>query len=810
MQRKNWLLICVLLLSLSTLNSAWAASPYLFKDTTGKWWEQSIAECSAAGLVGGRGNGIFDPKASVSRGEAILFLNRSLGQRAQADNYNISAGNYNFPAGFPEAYKRNVAFAADKGYISKAGIPSMQPKHPANRAEIAVLFANALKLNADGYVLNFKDKAAIPSSLQSYVAAAVKHGIMSGRPDNRFDPNANVTRAEMAAIIARLVESGKISPNPSKQFVATVTAVDTIGNKISVAKGGQTLSYSLQPDALRYKDGKSIPLGSLKPNDNVKLVLDNTNKVVFLAHTVAAPTSGGTTSPVTLTTTYTGTIRGLTIGSLSFQPDSGALNAYPLATNVAIKQSGLTKDLTALTSGARAEIKVTDGTVTEINLLNNAVLGTERRGYIANMYLDYFTIRYDDGTSEEIQRNAVSTVVPTFLRGQRVALTKAGNTITSIVPLNETRKLFGELVSVGTSNITIEDVDGYERTVDFASGYRVKDKDGDNIDRDDLEEEDSVEIELNSSDDAMVIKLTDGSSSSSSSLQGEVTTVDTSGTWGVTIEKADGNKKTYDVEDDVDVYDEDGDDMDFDEIRKGDYIKVKLNSSDDVTRIDLLDVEVVKGEVTDVDDSGTWGITIEEDNDEETYEVSDEVDVDEDGSSRDFDDIRDGDYVQLIIDNDADEVIAISILDESEQDGSYEGTVTGLDLDDDEITIKDGSSKTYALARDVTVEKDNDDMDLDEILIGAKVEVTVEDGEVTEIEITDDEDITVEGEMVTVGSNYIELEQENGEHRLSFASNVRFIDDEGDTIDEDDLDDYEDEDVSIELRDGKIYRLKVE
>lgn len=817
MHRKKWLLFCVLILSLSTISSAWAASPYLFTDSVGKWWEQSIAECSAAGLVGGRSSGKFDPKASVSRGEAILFLVRALGQRAEADNYNISAGNYNFPAGFPEIYKRSVALAADKGYISKAGIPSMQPKQPANRAEVAVLFANALKLSADGYQLNFKDNSAIPSSLQGYVAAAVKHGIMSGRTGNKFEPNANVTRAEMAAIICRLVESGKIAPYPDKQFVAKLTAVDAVGRKITVTKGGQTLSYSLQTDALIYKDGTRISLSSFKVNDSAKIVLDSTNKVVFMAYSIVGPTSGsvGTGNNVSITTTYTGTIKGLTTGSLSFQPDSSAINAYPLAGSLKITQGGLTKDLTALTSGARAEIKVTGGSVTEVNLISSLPTGTEKKGYIVNMYLDYFTVRYDNGTSEQIEKNLVTGTFLQYARGQRVALYKSGNFITSIVPLNEASKLFGDIVNVNSSAIAIEDLDDYERSIDLASSYRVKDEDGDSMDLDDLEEEDSVEIEINNQGDAVIIKLTDGSSSSSSSsnLFGEITDVDTSGDWGITIEQLDGDKETYDVEDDVDVYDEDGDDIDFDELDDGDYVKLKQNSKDDITRIDVFDVDEVEGEVyEDVDTSGSWGITIKKSgSSKKTYEVSKDVEVDEDGKSRDFDDIEDGDDVKLVIDNDADEVIAISILDKDDNDDdTYEGTVTGLDLDDDEITIKDGSSKTYDLARNVKVEKDNDEIDLDEILIGSEVEVTIDDDEVTEIEITDDEDIEIEGEMVSVSSSYIKLEQENGEHKLEYASNVKLYDDRGKSISKSDLRDYEDDDVTIELKDGEIYKLEVQ
>ncbi|SHK67151.1 S-layer homology domain-containing protein, partial [Desulforamulus aeronauticus] len=656
----------------------------------------------------------------------------------------------------------------------------------------------------------------IDPSMQTFVAAAVKHGVMSGKTNNLFDPKANVTRGEMAAIVARLFENGKINPSPDKYFIGKLSTVDVTGKKITVTKDGQSKTYSLDADALCYRDGKRTGIGVFKANENVKVALDAANKVTVMAYTTAT-----TTAPpsVSVATTYTGTIRSLLSGNpitLSFQPDSGTLNSYPLSSNAIIKQNGIVKDLTALTSGSRAEIKVTGDSVTEVNLLSAVPSGNEKRGYVVNMYLDYFTIRYDDGTSEEIQKTNAGASFSQLFRGQRVAVTKSGSLVTGVVGLSEAKKLFGEVVSVGSSSITIEDVDGYERNIDMASSYKVKDEDGDTIDLDEINEEDEVEIEVNSKEEAVTIKLLDGSSSSSSSsnLEGEVTVLDTSGDYSIKIRKPDGSEKTYDVEDDVDVY-EDGDSIDFDDIRKGDYVKLKLNSRDDVTRIDILDVELVEGEVTDVDTSGSWSITIEDSRgDDETYDVSDDVDVyDEDGKSKKFKDIDDGDQVKLVIDDD-DEVITITILDEdssSSRDGTYTGTLTGLDEDDEELTLKTSSgTKTYTLARNVDVENDGDELDLDEILIGSKVRITVEDGEVEEIEITDAEDITIEGKLYNIDAHYIWLKQENGTHKLKMASDVTLEDDEGDEVDWDELkDDFLNDDVEVELDNGEVETLTV-
>lgn len=808
MKRRLLVLFSIIAITLFPLTAAWADS---FKDTAGQWWEQPIAECSAADILGGRGAGLFAPKDSVTRLEAVVMLNRALGHRNEADTYAMSQGGYGFAADFPEWGKRNIAYAADKGYIAKAGIPSMQPKHPASRAEIAVLFANALKLSANGYELTFADKSSIPTNLQPFVAAAVKHGIMVGKAGNKFDPNANVTRGEMAVIIARLFENGKISPQPEKYLVVKISSIDVTNKKITVVQGGQTLTYSLATASIQYRSGAKSTLSSFKPGENVKIVLDTGNKVTFLAYTTANPSN----SNISITTTYTGTIRGLVSGNpwtLSFQPDNDSLNSYPLLSSVKITRSGLTTDLTALTSGARAEIKVTGGNVSEINLLGSQTTGNEVKGYVVNVYLDYVTVRYDDGTSQEINKSTASSGFYQLVRGQRITLTKVGGIVTGITPVDEPRKVFGEVVNIGSSSITFEDGDGYERTLDFASGYKVKDKDGNSIDWDDVEKEDSVEIEINGQEKAVTIKLIDGSSSSD--LEGEVIDLDTSGDYSIRIEKYNGSKKTYDVKASVDVYDQDGDDQDFDQIKEGDYVRLKLNSSDDVTRIDTLDVKLVEGEVTNVDNSGSWGISIKKSNGSEyDYSVNSKVKVWEDSLSRDFDDIDKGDNVRLLINSD-DDVYIINILDGSAaSDGTYDGVITSLDIDEDKLTIKKNSkSTTYTLSNDVEV--DNGDKYLEDILIGCEVEIEVDNGKVDKIKITEDEDIQIEGELDDVRTDYVYLKQDNGtssgvRHKLYFASNPSLKNKDGDSIDMKDLDDYEGKDVIIKLENGEIDSLEV-
>ncbi len=805
-------LVAVLFITLISWSNAEAVSSHLFKDTTGQWWEQSVAECSAADIVGGRGNGLFAPKDSVTRAEAIVFLNRALGQRSAADNYAMSQGGYNFSKDFPEWAKKNVAFAADKGYISKAGIAGMQPKQSASRQEIAVLFANALKLSADGYELTFKDKASIDPSMQTFVAAAVKHGVMSGKTNNLFDPKANVTRGEMAAIVARLFENGKINPSPDKYFIGKLSTVDVTGKKITVTKDGQSKTYSMDADALCYRDGKRTGIGVFKANENVKVALDAANKVTVMAYTTAT-----TTAPpsVSVATTYTGTIRNLLSGPLavSFQPDSGSLNSYPLSNNVTIKQNGQVKDVTYLTSGVRAEMRVTDGSVTEINILSTLSSGNELKGYVVNVYLDYLTVRYDNGTHEQLQR--ISNVsFAGIVRGQRIALTKVDNMITGISSLSDTRKVFGYVESVGSSSINLEDLDGYERTFDLASNYRIRNEKDNSIDLRDIKRGDNVELELTDQDKVQLIKLTSGSSSSSSDYEGEITYLKTSGNYRITIKKYDGSEKTYDVKDNVEVYQDDRK-RDFDRLYEKDFVKLKLDSSDRVTRIDILTVEVLEGTVTHID---TYDNTIEIENSNgrrTEYDVSRDVKVWEDARSRTMRNIRSGDKVRLILDSKR-YVTEINLGEgTSSSDGSYFGTIYSLDIDEDKLIIeKSGKKTTYNLDDNVTVRSNGNGNYLEKLIIGSEVEIRVEKGKVTRIDVDNYERIPLKGTFDRISAGRIYIEQENGNGsglRLTLLLDERATlrDDRDRSFDISDLGRYTGKDVEFEIRNGEVDYLKI-
>ncbi|MBP1962491.1 S-layer homology domain-containing protein [Paenibacillus aceris] len=92
--------------------------------------------------------------------------------------------------------------AVSGGIVSGYPDGTFKPNATVTRAEFAVMLMNALKLQGEGAALTFTDTAKIGTWAQKAVAQAVKAGIIHGYEDGSFRPDAQITRAEMAVIVA--------------------------------------------------------------------------------------------------------------------------------------------------------------------------------------------------------------------------------------------------------------------------------------------------------------------------------------------------------------------------------------------------------------------------------------------------------------------------------------------------------------------------------------------------------------------------------------------------------------------------------
>ncbi len=96
--------------------------------------------------------------------------------------------------------------AAEKGIVSGYPDGAFKPNHPVTRAEFMVMLAGALQLEEEGATLAFTDQDQIGTWAMQSVAKAVKAGIVNGYGDGSFQSNTQITRTEMAVMIARALK----------------------------------------------------------------------------------------------------------------------------------------------------------------------------------------------------------------------------------------------------------------------------------------------------------------------------------------------------------------------------------------------------------------------------------------------------------------------------------------------------------------------------------------------------------------------------------------------------------------------------
>ncbi|HZG86158.1 S-layer homology domain-containing protein [Paenibacillus sp.] len=122
---------------------------------------------------------------------------------------------------------RQIQSIAAKGIVEGRGEGQFDPNAYVTRAEFAKMIAKTLGI--EGGEENFSDVSST-DWFQPYVGAVQKWGITNGRSAGQFAPNENITRAEMATMIARALEQvrGVQSFAESEAMLEQFTDADSI------------------------------------------------------------------------------------------------------------------------------------------------------------------------------------------------------------------------------------------------------------------------------------------------------------------------------------------------------------------------------------------------------------------------------------------------------------------------------------------------------------------------------------------------------------------------------------------------------
>lgn len=182
-----------------------SASTSSFIDMDGyDWASKSVEYLYANGIVSGTGGGKYSPGAPITRGSFMLMLNRAF-------KFSASGGSGFSDVPDSSVYADAIKVAQALGIAQGSG-SRFYPTQPLSRQQAAVFLARAMR--ADGWTLSagtrsdlsaFSDAASVSDYAVGDLAAMVRLGIFQGGSDGRLNPQATLTRAQMAVILCRAI-----------------------------------------------------------------------------------------------------------------------------------------------------------------------------------------------------------------------------------------------------------------------------------------------------------------------------------------------------------------------------------------------------------------------------------------------------------------------------------------------------------------------------------------------------------------------------------------------------------------------------
>nr|MDA3846606.1 S-layer homology domain-containing protein [Vallitaleaceae bacterium] len=185
-----------------------------FDDITTHWAKDSIEVMASRHIINGRSASIFDPDAIITRAEFTALVIRTLAITAddmpavnQAPLVDILLGKW---------YSAELGLAASVGILPEDMRVTFNPDMTLSRAYMAVIIANGLALRKnltieDGTIdsdalLRFTDLEGLSDESISAIQFTVQEGLLNGRSETEFAPQGNLSRAEAATVIKRLLE----------------------------------------------------------------------------------------------------------------------------------------------------------------------------------------------------------------------------------------------------------------------------------------------------------------------------------------------------------------------------------------------------------------------------------------------------------------------------------------------------------------------------------------------------------------------------------------------------------------------------
>ena len=205
------ILAAVMLLGMIIMPATAAEGKMPFTDVkSGKWYYEAVEYVWKNDLMNGMTATTFEPNTAMNRGMLVTVLWRVEGSPAPKGTTPFTDLKQNY-------YKKAVAWAYENEIVNGTTKTTFAPENPITREQIATIFYRYAQFakrdtSAKGDLSKFPDNSKVAKFAKDAMTWAVGEGLISGtKIDGKdyLDPKGNATRAQVATILMRYLESGK-------------------------------------------------------------------------------------------------------------------------------------------------------------------------------------------------------------------------------------------------------------------------------------------------------------------------------------------------------------------------------------------------------------------------------------------------------------------------------------------------------------------------------------------------------------------------------------------------------------------------
>ena len=184
-----------------------ASGELQFSDVPQTYWAYPyIMRLANAGIVAGKGAGLFKPEDLVTRAEFVKIIAGLV--HAEVSGKQAHQFSDVEPTDWFAPY---VAWGLENGIVNGTGEKAFSPEAPITREQMAAILTRlceklGITLKAEKEAAAFTDEAKISAYAKEAVNLMQQTGLIGGYPDGTFLPQGSAKRSEASKVIAMLMD----------------------------------------------------------------------------------------------------------------------------------------------------------------------------------------------------------------------------------------------------------------------------------------------------------------------------------------------------------------------------------------------------------------------------------------------------------------------------------------------------------------------------------------------------------------------------------------------------------------------------